>query len=272
MTEGSSGQSAGLPGGIRPCRTDPRFGFVLVGPPQGRCDGLVVAIHDSTRDLEPFVDSFAPWARAQGLALLVPHFPADVRGDGYADGYKFLHEADIRYDVLLHDMVREAAASLGCPSSDFYLHGYSGGAQFAHRYLLLHPQRVRAASIGAPGEVTLLDEALDWWAGIRDAKALFGMAVQPATMRRTPIQLLVGERDTDTSELVEQPPSRFWRSDEERVGANRIDRLRTLHDCLCACGAGPRLELMPGLAHGDGAEEAMRRAQRFFEQARQAAA
>jgi pimeloyl-ACP methyl ester carboxylesterase len=251
---------------LRPCRSDPRFSYLLAAPGSAQACGLVVVVHDSTRELQPFADSFGPWARETGLALLLPHFPADVRGDGYADGYKFLHEADIRYDALLNDMVHEAAAALGCPSSTFFLHGYSGGGQFAHRYLLLHPQRVRAASIGAPGEVTLLDEGLDWWAGVRDAKARFGMAVQPATMRRTPIQLLVGERDIETDELVEQPPSRYWRSDEQRIGANRIERLRTLEACLRDAGAGPRLELMPGMAHGNGAEEAMRRAQRFFAQ------
>jgi len=257
--------SEAQPGGILPCRTDPRFGFVLGPAPDDRCRGLVVCVHDSTRDLEPFVQGFGAWAREQHLALLVPHFPAGVRGDGHADGYKFLHEGDIRYDVLLNDMVDQACAALGCTGPDFFLQGYSGGAQFVHRYLLLHPQRVRAASIGAPGEVTLLDEGLDWWGGIRDAKALFGLAVQPATMRRTPIQLLVGERDTEMDELVEQPPSRFWPSDEARTQANRIDRLRTLHDCLTACGARPCFELMPGLAHGSGVEEAIRRSQRFFE-------
>ena len=74
------------PRDIRPCRSDPRFGYVLVPPKAGRCRGLVVSIHDSTRELQPLVDGFAAWAAGRDLALLVPHFPAGVRGDGYADG------------------------------------------------------------------------------------------------------------------------------------------------------------------------------------------
>jgi len=252
------------PPGVRPCRADPRVGYVLVMQDAHPSQGLVVAIHDSTRELQPFVGSFAPWAGEHGLALLMPYFPPGVRGDDYADGYKFLLEGEIRYDALLNDMVDEAAAEAGFPAASFFLHGYSGGGQFVHRYLLLHPERVLAASIGAPGEVTLLDDDLDWWAGVRDAKSLFGQAVQPAAIRRMPIQLLVGERDTNAQGLAVQAPSRFWDSDERRAGAHRIDRLRTLEACLRSAGATPWFELMPGVAHGDGPEPAIRLAQRFF--------
>ena len=43
--------------------------------------------------------------------------------------------------------------------------GFSGGAQFAHRFLYIHPGRLRAVSLGAPGLVTMLDETRAWWVG-----------------------------------------------------------------------------------------------------------
>lgn len=259
----------------RPSRADPRFSYGLYlpdsGPEAGKPSlGLVVAVHDSRRKPMECVEGFMPFCEAHRLAILAPLFPRDVQGIGCEDGYKFLHEPGLRYDRLLHTLIEELCADAPCDGSRFFLHGYSGGAQFAHRYLLLHPQRVRAATVGAPGEVTLIDDDVDWWGGVRNVQALFGRTLDPAALRRVPLQLLVGECDTDTDEMIGQPPSRFWPTDDERRRSNRIDRIRVLRRSLETIGMQPQLELMPGLKHGQGPGPAMGRAAAFF--ARQLAA
>jgi pimeloyl-ACP methyl ester carboxylesterase len=265
--------TAPLPRGVpfqRPCRADPRFSYGLYLPqvPDDAAAeaplGLVVAVHDSRRLPMECITGFMPFCDAHRHAVLAPLFPRDVQGIGCEDGYKFLHEPGLRYDQLLHTMMEELAGDLPCDGERFFLHGYSGGAQFAHRYLLLHPGRVRAATVGAPGGVTLIDDQADWWAGVRNMEALFGRALDLAALRRVPLQLLVGEHDTETDEMKEQPPSRFWHSDAERLGANRIDRLQVLRRSLEAIGAKPRFHIMPGLKHGHGPGPAMARAAAFF--------
>jgi hypothetical protein len=247
---------------------DRRFGHALFepAPDEGASapPGLLVVVHGSERTHVDSLRDFVEFARSHRLVMLSPQFPPDVLGDGNPDGYKFLHEGDIRYDRLLDDMIDAVGARTGCRTARFCLHGYSGGAQFAHRYLMLHPGRILAASVGAPGEVTLADWDVDWWAGVRNTEAIFGRRVEPGMLHGLPVLLTVGEHDDDTEALKEQPPTRFWASDEERLGADRRRRLEALRTSLQELGAHVRLELLPAREHGSGPELAVPMAQSFF--------
>jgi len=246
-------------------QADARFRYGLMAPADGRPPaGLLVVVHGSQRRYLRALAGFAEFGRQHRLAVMAPHFPGDLFGDGNHDGYKFLFEHNIRYDKLLNDMIDEAAEQLGCDAGRVLLHGYSGGGQFVHRYLYLHPERVRAASIGAPGEVTLLDDHAQWWAGTANSPEVFGKDVDKSALKNVPIQLMVGEKDLDTGELVEQPHSELWASDEERRAATRIDRIQLLQRSFQNVGAAAALEIMPGVSHGSGSRAARAVAQRFF--------
>jgi pimeloyl-ACP methyl ester carboxylesterase len=247
-----------------PCRADPRFSFALLAPP-APARRLLVVVHDSDRRWAELAETFADWARARAVALLAPLFPAGVLGDGNPDGYKFLHEGDVRHDLLLEDMVDDALARTRCTQRRLLLHGYSGGAQFAHRYALLHPGRLQAVVVGAPGEVTLLDAERPWWGGVADTRERFGLAVNAAALRRVVFHLLVGERDTDTDALRPQPPSRFWPAGTRPEASNRIERLRTFDRSMSAAGVPTHFALMPGATHEAGLRESARRAQAVFD-------
>jgi poly(3-hydroxybutyrate) depolymerase len=248
-------------------RFDPRFGYALAvaDPPAGASrSGLVVTVHNSVRWYDRNLEAFRDFGQRHGLVVLAPLFPPGLFGDDNPDGYKVLAEKGLRYDEVLHAMVREVAEATGCEPGRFFLHGYSGGGQFVHRYLLLHPERVRAAAVGAPGAVTLLDDEQPWWGGTGDLRERFGRPLDVAALRAVPIQLVVGSDDTDIRGLREQPPSRFWPSDEERRGAHRIARLQALRRSLQAAGARPAFELMPGVGHGEGDGPSIALAQGLF--------
>ena len=252
---------------LLPHPTDARFSYALLTPPMHGNDspaGLTVVVHDSTRNHRPCAEAYADFARRHHQVVLAPLFPRNVLGDGQADGYKFLREGALRYDELLHDLVADAQRRTGCDASRFFLQGYSGGGQFVHRYLMLHPERLRAASVGAPGAVTLPDDTVDWWAGVRDVERLFGRPFDAAAVCRVPLQLVISDADTETWEIREQPASRYWPVPEERLRANRVDRLRMLHRALLELGADVRLQVMKGLQHGQGPGPAAQLAQQFF--------
>lgn len=246
---------------------DPRFSYCLFVPKaqqDAEPPGLIVAIHHSKRNFVQARDVFTELAERTNQVVLAPLFPADVLADGNVDGYKYLVEGDIRYDTLLNDMIRDTAERTGCDGQRFCLFGFSGGGHFAHRYMLTHPERLKAVSIGAPGQVTLLDRESDWWVGVRDLEALFGRAVDLDALRRIKVQLIVGDKDTDTWEITHQPGSRYWRADGARAGANRIERLRSLQRSLEVEGVSVQFDVMPDAAHAP--MPAMELSKKFFEQ------
>ena len=235
------------------CRYDARFSSCLYVPASfdaGSNDhALVVAVHGSSRTATEFRDGFAAFAEAHRCVILAPLFPVGVMGDDNGDGFKYLVERTIRYDQVLLHMVAEAGARLGTAWHRFFLFGFSGGAQFANRFLLLHPGRLWGASIAAPGSVTLLDETRGYWVGTADVGAVFGLALDMAALRTVPVQVIVGEDDIDTWEINYMPGQPGYQDGINDTGRTRIERSRALQANLAAHGVPAELSLVPGAAH-----------------------
>ena len=237
------------------CQADPRFSHCLYVPSDYDEAGsdvrpLVVVLHGSLRTAEGYRSDWAAFAEETGAVILAPLFPAGIIEPDDIHNYKLLKFHDIRFDLILLAMVDEVAAKYRVDPSRFMLHGFSGGGQFAHRFLYLHPQRLSAISIGAPGMVTLLDDARDWWVGTRGMEAVFGTSPDLAAMRSVPVQMIVGADDTDTDEITVQPDVRyFWMEGANDAGRTRIDRLQALRDSFEARGIAVRFEAVEGVGH-----------------------
>ena len=233
-------------------KSDPRFAYCLYVPPpakSGQKPGLVVAVHGSGRNFMEYRDAFSAFGAENNMVVLAPLFPAGLRGDDNVDGYKYLAENDVRYDLQLLSLVDQVSAATGCNSERFMIFGFSGGGHFAHRFVLVHPHRIAAASIGAPGQVTLVDLNSDWWVGVRDMEAQFGHPIDLNALRRIPVQLVIGGDDTETWEITHTPHSRYWRAEAERSGTNRLERIKSLRRSLEAEGVKVRLDVIPGVKH-----------------------
>jgi poly(3-hydroxybutyrate) depolymerase len=235
------------------CKADPRFHYCLYVP---RCVGqggkvdLLVAVHGTGRtSFLDFRDGFAEFGRWNDCAILCPVFPVGVRGDGNRSGYKYIAEGDIRYDRLVIAMVEEVAAKYAQDWSRFAMFGFSGGGHFTHRFAILHPERLWAASIGASGSVTLLDPERDWWVGIRDLKPRFGIAFNAAALRQVPVQMLVGDADLETWEITHKPGGTYWMEGANDAGRTRPERLESLRRSFEAAGVQVRFDLLPGVSH-----------------------
>ncbi|RWK59904.1 MAG: alpha/beta hydrolase, partial [Mesorhizobium sp.] len=127
--------------------------------------------------------------------------------------------------------------------------GFSGGGHFTHRFAILHPDRLWAASIGAPGSVTLLDPTRDWWVGIRDLPEKFGITFDAAALARVPVQMIVGDADLETWEITHTQGSTHWMPGANDAGQTRPERLRTLCRSFEEAGVRVRFDLLPGVAH-----------------------
>lgn len=235
------------------CKADPRFHYCLYVPPsvgQGQEVDLLVAVHGTGRtSFLDFRDGFAGFGRWNDCAVLCPIFPIGVLGDGARSGYKFLREGDIRYDQVLLAMVDEVAEKYRQRWDGFAIFGYSGGGQFANRFAVLHPQKLWAASIGAPGSVTLLDPERDWWVGIRNLNETFGIPFDGRALARVPVQMIVGDADLETWEITHREGGSHWMPGANDAGRTRPERLATLRASFEAAGVDVRFDLLPGISH-----------------------
>jgi predicted esterase len=231
--------------------SDPRFCYCLYVPENGDVGkrSLLSVIHGSYRNFTSHRDHFKDFAETHNCVILAPLFPGNILGDGNLDGYKYVMEDGIRYDRVLESMVDEVGTRYGLLADRFGLVGFSGGAHFAHRFLLLRPDRLWGVSIGAPGSVTLLDPERDWWVGIRDVEVKMGTSVNLLRLAEVPIQLVVGDADLDENEITHQPGGRYWADGANDAGATRPARLCALAHSLASEGITTTFDLLAGVGH-----------------------
>lgn len=260
-------------------RSDPRLSYALYVPPthynpnpkaNRRPEGgslpllpLLVTIHGTKRDISPIHKALVPFAEATPCAVLAPLFPACLDHPLDLDSYKGLRSRTLRSDLALLGMLDEVGHRWpGIDTSRVYLMGFSGGGQFAHRFLYLYPERLVAVSVGAPGSTTLLDPAQKWPAGIADVEDLFGRSVDKELIRRVAIHLVVGGADVDIHGSEE-----FWEwliqsglipgrtqkdvRDGGKAAAvrNRLGTIRQLQTRWKEDGIEAQLDIVPGAAH-----------------------
>ncbi len=234
-------------------RIDPRFSYCMYVPPhidQAKHPmELVVIMHGTGRAFVEYRDAFAEFARWNDCIVLCPLFPVSPLGDGNRDGFKQLIEGDIRYDHILQGMVAEVGEKFGRDFTRFALFGYSGGGQFVNRYTLLHPETLWAASIGAPGSVTLLDPSQDWWVGVRGAEARFGKAVDIEALRQVAVHMIVGKADLETWEITHREGGKFFMPGTNSAGATRPERLESLRRSFEAAGVKAVLDVVENVPH-----------------------
>jgi dienelactone hydrolase len=233
-------------------QADQRFSYSLYIPKDKAGDPeryrLVVMQHGTARTATRYRDAMIGFADEQRVVVLAPLFPAGIIDPDDLHNFKFLEYRGIRFDLVLLAMIEEVSRRVPLETDRFLLHGFSGGGQFAHRFLYAHPQRLLAASIGAPGRVTLLDDTTPWWLGTKDFARIFGTAPDIAEIRKVPIQLVVGDLDVEGWE-INNPHDSNWLPGLEKQGKTRIERLETLQKNLDDHGIATRFDLVPGAAH-----------------------
>jgi len=234
-------------------KKDPRFSYVMYLPPcvgDGEKVDLLVAVHGTSRtSFLDFRDGYAEFGHWNRVAILCPLFPIGVLGDDERSGYKYMKEGDIRYDQVVLDMVDEVAAKYGQDWSTFAMFGFSGGGHYTHRFAILHPRKLWAACVGAPGSITLLDPEKKWWTGLGGLQEQFGIAFDKEALARVPVQIIVGDADLETWEITHKPGGRYYMEGANDAGRTRPERARALAESFRAAGVDVTLDLVPNMAH-----------------------
>jgi poly(3-hydroxybutyrate) depolymerase len=154
---------------------------------------LFVTVHGISRNAREHARLFAPFADQYGVVVLAPLFPAQTYGDYQRLGRKDDAEHAGR---VLEAMVDDVGRLTGAKTERFFLFGFSGGGQFAHRYAMAHPERVGAYAVGAAGWYTFPDLQLSYPRGLKPRKSMPELQMVPQRFLAIPVTVLVGERDT----------------------------------------------------------------------------
>ncbi|KAJ9142943.1 Poly hydrolase [Pleurostoma richardsiae] len=221
---------------------------------------LLVHVHGTGRRTTALYGELVPFAESTPCAVLVPLFPAGLDGPNDTDSYKLLRSKTLRSDLALLSMLDEVAHRWpGIGTEKVFMMGVSGGGQFTHRFLYMYPERLRAASVGAPGRVTLLDDEQDWPRGVADAEALLGKPIRKDLIRAVGIQLVIGSEDVGVhggKEFWEWARKRFKITDPEAAKRalpdmenGRLETLRRLKELWARDGIEARLDVVEGVGH-----------------------
>jgi len=201
-----------------------------------------------------------------GVALLVPAFPrtsSDWRVYTHALDRDVLTTRDpqlARLDLQLLAMVDDARRRIATNGTQvdprILVQGFSASAMFANRFTVLHPDRVRAATIGSPGGwpvapvAKLGADALPYPAGVADLEALVGTPFDAAAYARVPQFLYMGDADDNDSLDFEDGWDKPMAAEVDRLfGDTPLARWKHAETLYAQAGADARFELVPGIGH-----------------------
>lgn len=239
-----------------------RHGECVVIEPQEPPRALLIVAHGSLGDgetamevAERYAARWADWADEHGVLVLVPAFDRDRYQRAYG-GYRGLFGRDVGADAFVLGLVDAHADRIEDFDGRIMLYGHSAGGQFVCRFLMRHPDRIRAAVLSAPGRYTYPDPTVPWPYGTGKLERTLDwgtkrtrIVVQPdqaACLRAAgvPVRVIVGAEDT---ELQPWRPGHGLRT---RVGLARhwVDSMQRLAaEADAECGA--MLEIVEGIGH-----------------------
>jgi pimeloyl-ACP methyl ester carboxylesterase len=225
---------------------DQRFSFGLHLPrahtPNSPELPLLVVVHGLSRRIDGYLETLKRFSDQYNCVVMCPLFPAGIIDPEDMDNYKNILYKDIRFDLILLSMVDQASKVWRIRTDKFFLHGFSGGGQLAHRFFYLHPDRLLAISIGSPGNITTPNTDYPWPKGLADVGHKFGIPGIPdfQAMARVAVQLVVGEDDL---EVIEPDPA------SPEAGETRVDKIQRLKAAFCKVGVQSELVIVPGVGH-----------------------
>lgn len=236
------------PGLPRLCRhpDQPRLVWWLAGAPPAPATPVLVTVHGISRNAREQAEAFHAPAARLGLTVLAPLF--DQR---HFPDYQRLGRRGLRADLALEAMLAWLASERGAEIRRIRLFGFSGGAQFAHRFALSRSQRVESLVLAAAGWYTWLEPRRRFPVGIAPAPRFADLAFAPAAFLRLPILVLVGEHDDDPAD----PSLRRTPCLDQQQGLHRLARGRRWVEHLRAMAAGLgiaghfRFDLLPASGH-----------------------
>jgi len=198
-------------------RLNERFTYLLRLPTVFDPTRVLVTVHGISRNASFMLSSLGELAERHGYTLLAPQF-----GQRSFPDYQRLGRqgSGARADLALLMMLADARREIGI-GDPVDLFGFSGGAQFAHRFAMAHPGVSRTVSLAAAGWYTDPGGRRRYPLGTRSTRRLPGLRFEPRGLLDTPTLVLVGDQDVERDSALRR---RDWL---DRIqGRTRLERAR----------------------------------------------
>jgi pimeloyl-ACP methyl ester carboxylesterase len=226
---------------------NPRQEYFLYLPGSLEKDAKVlVTVHGISRNAEEQAQSFKKLANRYGVVLVAPLFPRSRFSDYQTLGAAGTGE---KPDSILEHILAEVGSLTKADVNRVYLFGYSGGAQFVHRYTMAYPDRVAGTAVAAAGWYTFPDFKARFPRGLKLRQGGTFQFV-PEEFLRVPMVVLVGERD-----LGRGPVLKRSRRLDMQQGLTRVERGYRWTEAMRSAAAQRelqttyRFQLLPRSAH-----------------------
>ncbi len=232
----------------RVVRLDSRLRYWVTVPHRPRPSyPLLVSVHGISRNAAEHAHALAPLAETLGVVVVAPLFDET----GFPDYQRLGRRGrGMRADLALEAILEDCAERVPLLTDRFFLFGFSGGAQFAHRYALAYPHKVRALAVASAGWYTLPEPRRRFPRGLGPCRHLPDLQFSLPAFLRLPITVMVGERDR-----ARDPVLRRDAELDRRLGRNRFERGRRwvemLHERAARMGIACRIsfESLPRSDH-----------------------
>ena len=193
----------------------PELPVWIYRPPElKRTDRIIVAVHGISRDGREQAEASRKIADQLGCWVLAPVFQREAY-----PRYQQLGKGGIypRADLALTTLLTLWKGLQGEPWLKVWLTGYSGGAQFVHRYALHYPQQIAGLVVSSAGWYSFPDVGLGYPYGIAETVSLQEPDLEQ--MLALPMLITIGEADTERDSSL-----RTGKRIDLQQGNNRFER------------------------------------------------
>lgn len=192
----------------------PYFIFQPTSPKTGLAP--IVSIHGWTRNAAEHAYRFSNIAETKGVSVIAPLFSRQK--------HKHYQRLEIREGercpaAALEHLLRDVQHRFNIDTRTINLFGFSGGAQFAHRFAMMRPHLVNRLALMAAGWFTMPDIDVPYPLGLAPSKNLADRTLNLHGILGCPTRVFVGERDLRRDDSL-----KTGKQIDRMQGRNRVER------------------------------------------------
>jgi len=176
----------------------------------------MISVHGISRNAKEHVEGFITQAERHKSIIIAPYFPKS----SFRRYQQLGVSADAgRADLAFDNIIQDAADWLQMQLYPLRIFGFSGGGQFAHRYAMFYPKRIKRLVLAAPGWYTFPDPDRHYPLGLRSTREWPKLKFSAERFLKIPTMVTVGEEDDLRDDDLNKE-----RAIDAFQGFNRIER------------------------------------------------